>query len=107
MVVGEGAASFLLFAAAAALLLARQPTLGATAAALGAYFLLAGAGMLSYGLRGELEMREELQGAIPWRGDEGVLDVGCGRGRVGDRSFSRSRHCTGASCAASSTEAAR
>jgi hypothetical protein len=89
MVVGEGAASFLLFAAAAAVLLARR------------------SGMLSCGRRGELEMREELQGAIPWRGDERVLDVGCARVRVGDRSFPRSRHCTGASCAASSTEAAR
>jgi len=29
---------------------------------------------------GKLRARDGIIGAIPWRGDEAVLDVGCGRG---------------------------
>lgn len=50
------------------------------AAGLGAYFLLGAFGMLFYSLSGKLSMRERLLDRIPWRGDERVLDVGCGRG---------------------------
>jgi arsenite methyltransferase len=32
------------------------------------------------GTRGKLRERDQLLGMIPWRGDETVLDVGCGRG---------------------------
>lgn len=39
-----------------------------------------GLGMLWYSKAGKLRMRERLLGLVPWRGDEAVLDVGCGRG---------------------------
>src|SRR5271170_4210361 len=29
---------------------------------------------------GKLKMREKLLDSVPWKGDEKVLDVGCGRG---------------------------
>src|SRR6266571_3705926 len=48
--------------------------------ALGAYFLLGAVGMLFYSKVGKLSLRERLLDRIPWRGDEKVLDVGCGRG---------------------------
>ena len=46
----------------------------------GAYFLLGGVGMVSYSKHGKLRIRDEILEAIRWRGDEKVLDVGCGRG---------------------------
>lgn len=46
----------------------------------GAYFLLGGFGMLFYSKVGKLQMREEFLDSVPWRGDEQVLDIGCGRG---------------------------
>jgi SAM-dependent methyltransferase len=36
--------------------------------------------MLYYSYVGKLGARERLLNGIPWRGDESVLDVGCGRG---------------------------
>ena len=48
--------------------------------AAGIYFLPARAGMLFYSKAGKLRLRDEILGAIPWRHDEWVLDVGCGRG---------------------------
>ncbi|MBA0085829.1 MAG: 50S ribosomal protein L11 methyltransferase, partial [Acidobacteria bacterium Pan2503] len=36
--------------------------------------------MLFYSKVGKLALRERLLDKIPWRGDESVLDVGCGRG---------------------------
>jgi SAM-dependent methyltransferase len=43
--------------------------------------LLATAGLMLYGSKvGKLRMRDRLLAGIPWRGDERVLDVGCGRG---------------------------
>jgi len=36
--------------------------------------------MLFYSKVGKLALRERLLDKIPWRGDERVLDVGCGRG---------------------------
>jgi arsenite methyltransferase len=45
-----------------------------------AYFFCGAAGMLFYSRVGKLQNREQLLDLIPWRGDERVLDVGCGRG---------------------------
>jgi len=47
---------------------------------LAAYFLLGVAGMVFYSKVGKLALRERLLDKISWRGDERVLDVGCGRG---------------------------
>lgn len=47
---------------------------------LGAYFFLGAMGFLFYSKVGKLGLRERLLDKIPWRGDERVLDVGCGRG---------------------------
>jgi SAM-dependent methyltransferase len=47
---------------------------------LGGYFLLGAAGMLFYSKVGKLRLRDRMLDKIPWRGDERVLDVGCGRG---------------------------
>ena len=44
------------------------------------YFLLGAAGMLFYSKVGKLALRERLLDQIQWKGDERVLDVGCGRG---------------------------
>ena len=46
----------------------------------GTYFLLGAAGMLFYSKVGKLALRERLLDKIPWKGDEQVMDVGCGRG---------------------------
>ena len=46
----------------------------------GGLCLAAAAAMLWSSKVGKLRARDELIGAIPWRGDEQVLDVGCGRG---------------------------
>src|SRR5262245_46790380 len=43
--------------------------------------LLLTAGVMLWGSKvGKLRMRDRLLDGIPWRGDEQVLDVGCGRG---------------------------
>jgi SAM-dependent methyltransferase len=44
------------------------------------YFLAGASGMLAYSRSGKLRIRDQILNAIPWRGDEIVLDVGCGRG---------------------------
>jgi SAM-dependent methyltransferase len=44
------------------------------------YFLQGAASMLYYSKVGKLRVREDFLNSIPWRGDERVLDVGCGRG---------------------------
>jgi arsenite methyltransferase len=46
----------------------------------GAYCLQGAASLVYYGKVGKLRMREEFLNPIPWRGDETVLDIGCGRG---------------------------
>ncbi|HEY6336983.1 MAG TPA: class I SAM-dependent methyltransferase [Candidatus Sulfotelmatobacter sp.] len=46
----------------------------------GLYCLLGAAGMLFYSKVGKLTLRERLLDQIQWKGDERVLDVGCGRG---------------------------
>jgi SAM-dependent methyltransferase len=45
-----------------------------------AYFSFAAASMFFYSKVGKLRMREGFLNSVPWRGDEQVLDVGCGRG---------------------------
>ncbi len=47
---------------------------------LGVYFLQGAANILFYSKVGKLRMREEFLNSVPWRGDEQVLDIGCGRG---------------------------
>jgi hypothetical protein len=49
-------------------------------AGIGAYFLFGAGGMLFYSKVGKLGVAECLLDRIPWRGDEKVLDIGCGRG---------------------------
>jgi len=44
------------------------------------YFLFGAGGMLFYSKVGKLGLRERLLDKIPWRGDEKILDIGCGRG---------------------------
>src|SRR3954447_9901081 len=46
----------------------------------GACFLGMGCYMLWGSKVGKLRDRERLLDLVPWRGDEAVLDVGCGRG---------------------------
>jgi SAM-dependent methyltransferase len=91
----------LALAGLAALLLALAPTTGlipstlvwrpaenvvigfpiAVSAGWSAAGLLFGAAWMVWGSRrGKLDEREKLLDHIPWRGDEQVLDVGCGRG---------------------------
>lgn len=45
-----------------------------------AYLLQGALSMLYYSKVGKLRMRESFLDSIPWRGDETVLDIGCGRG---------------------------
>lgn len=57
--------------------------LRSTAPALGAMgsLFVATAGLLLWGSRsGKLRLRDKLLDALPWRGDESVLDIGCGHG---------------------------
>ena len=45
------------------------------------FSLLLTSGVMVYGSRvGKLRLRDRLLNQLPWRGDERVLDVGCGRG---------------------------
>jgi hypothetical protein len=44
------------------------------------YFLLVAGGMVWYSKVGKLRMRDRVLELILWRGDEMVLDIGCGRG---------------------------
>src|SRR5581483_12095574 len=46
----------------------------------GVTFLLTAGAMLYGSFRGKLRLRETILAGIPWRGDERVLGVGCGRG---------------------------
>jgi ubiquinone/menaquinone biosynthesis C-methylase UbiE len=48
--------------------------------AAGIYFSLGAGGMLWYSKVGKLRIRDRILERIPWRGDERVLDIGCGRG---------------------------
>src|SRR5262249_28286154 len=46
----------------------------------GTVCLAMGCWMVYYSYVGKLRLRERLLNELPWRGDEAVLDVGCGRG---------------------------
>jgi SAM-dependent methyltransferase len=50
------------------------------AVAAAVYFIHGAVSMIDYSKRGKLKLRETLLDMIPWRGDETVLDVGCGKG---------------------------
>ena len=76
---GEFILAGALFAVTLALVAFGAPWWGVTLV-IGAYFALAGLGMVYYSLVGKLRIRDRLLGQIAWRGDEHVLDVGCGRG---------------------------
>lgn len=54
--------------------------LWAVCLAAGGYFWLSAGSMVLYSKLGKLYIRRQLLDALPWRGDERVLDVGCGRG---------------------------
>ena len=58
-----------------------QHSMGRIAAiVIGTNFLIAAGGMIWYSKVGKFRIRESILNTIPWRGDELVLDVGCGRG---------------------------
>jgi arsenite methyltransferase len=46
----------------------------------GVYLMFGAAAMVHYSKVGKRHLRDRLLDLIPWRGDETVLDVGCGRG---------------------------
>lgn len=50
------------------------------ALAIGCTFVLQGSIMFWGSKAGKLRLRDKMIGSIPWRGDEIVLDVGCGHG---------------------------
>lgn len=49
-------------------------------ASIGITFLIVGVVMIWSSRVGKLRMRDQILNALPWRGDEKVLDVGCGLG---------------------------
>jgi SAM-dependent methyltransferase len=78
-----GIAAVGLAAAGLAAVLAALHVAGAlaiVAAVIGVYLVVYAASMVWYGKSGKLAIRDRLLDGIPWRGDEAVLDVGCGRG---------------------------
>src|SRR5258708_6779300 len=58
----------------------KRPFVLAVLIGAGVYFFLSGWGMLWYSKVGKLRIRDQILETIHWRGDEIVLDVGCGRG---------------------------
>jgi arsenite methyltransferase len=83
IVTGEAVLGILGLGAAALLRLLRLPALlWVIALIAGAYFLLNALGMIRYSRWGKLRLREEALRLVRWRGDERVLDVGCGRGLI-------------------------
>jgi arsenite methyltransferase len=83
IVTGEAVLGILGLGAAALLRLLRlRAPLWVIALIAGAYFLLNALGMIRYSRWGKLRLREEALRLVRWRGDERVLDVGCGRGLI-------------------------
>jgi SAM-dependent methyltransferase len=81
IVAGETVCGVAGLAAAWLLHLLRAPAvLWIASLALGGYFLLNAAGMVNYSRWGKLRLRARAVALVRWRGDERVLDVGCGRG---------------------------
>jgi arsenite methyltransferase len=58
----------------------QHPIVWIAAIMIGIYFLLGACGMIWYSKVSKLRIRDSVLSTIPWRGDELVLDVGCGRG---------------------------
>jgi arsenite methyltransferase len=54
--------------------------LGSMLVSIGAGFLIVAGGMLWSSRVGKLKLRDRIIDSFAWRGDEAVLDVGCGRG---------------------------
>lgn len=85
MVAAELILSGVGFAAAVVLHALRAPRplgipLWAISLVIAAYLLLMAGSMLFYSLVAKRSIRDWLLDQVPWRGDEVVLDVGCGRG---------------------------
>ncbi len=82
IVAGLFIVSGIVFSAALVLPLVAEPAWFVEIAlvAAGIYFLLGARGMISYSRVGKLRIRDEILDRMPWRGDERVLDIGCGRG---------------------------
>ncbi|HET7480691.1 MAG TPA: class I SAM-dependent methyltransferase [Rubrobacteraceae bacterium] len=61
-----------------------RPALAALVVGIGVIWGICGLGtaalMILSSRRGKLKERDRILGSIPWRGDEAVLDAGCGRG---------------------------
>src|SRR4051794_6416935 len=78
-----GGAGLLVWATAAAGLWSGEPLgipLSSIGLACGVSFAATGAWMVYVSKVGKLRARERLLDLVSWRGDEAVLDVGCGRG---------------------------
>ena len=60
----------------------RISLVGPTLLALGSLSLGLAASMLAYSLMGKLNVRNRMLKAIPWRGNETVLDIGTGSGII-------------------------
>jgi SAM-dependent methyltransferase len=85
IIAGEVVAGGIALGGAVALYALRGPRpfgvpLWGVAAVLGGFCLLNAGGMIYYSLAGKRHIRDRLLDLLPWRGDEHVLDVGCGRG---------------------------
>jgi SAM-dependent methyltransferase len=85
IIAGEAAAGGIALGGAMALYALRSPRpfgipLWGVAAVLGGFCLLNAGGMVYYSVAGKRHIRDRLLDLLPWRGDERVLDVGCGRG---------------------------
>ena len=88
---GLGGAALTLVPAGAALLATGRPALGGLALAVGlAASVPAGLGA-RYVLVGKERMRDQVLDAVAWRGDEDVLDLGCGSGLLGLGAAQRTR----------------
>jgi len=59
---------------------AAATSIGSMLLSIGVTFLLISAIMVWSSRVGKLKMRDRILDSLPWRGDEQVLDVGCGRG---------------------------
>jgi arsenite methyltransferase len=59
---------------------AAATSIGSMLLSIGVTFLLISAIMVWSSRVGKLKVRDRILGTLPWRGDEQVLDVGCGRG---------------------------
>jgi SAM-dependent methyltransferase len=56
------------------------PPVRSIALIVGTYFFSGAGGMVFYSKAGKLRNRDQILNLVPWRGDELVVDIGCGRG---------------------------